>query len=81
MEQGIGEEKRMRRGSTGDIEELLKRKRERMEKEKEEAELEEEIFKRSKVMSPSDKGKQESMTVEGVVGEVMKGRKKVWKSG
>lgn len=32
MEQIIGEEKRMRRGSTGDVEELLKRKREKMER-------------------------------------------------
>lgn len=43
----IGEGKRMRRGSTGDIEDLWKRKREKMEIRGEEIEKEE-IFKRSK---------------------------------
>lgn len=62
MEQGCrGREKSEMRGSTGDIEKLLKKKRERMEKEKN-ANLKEEIFRRSRkvVRSPDDKGKQGS---------------------
>lgn len=59
------EGERVRRGSAGDIEKLLKRKRERIEKEKEAA-LEEETFRRNKklVRSPVDKDKQESKEEE-----------------
>lgn len=58
MEQGVKEEKKVRRGSTEDIEELLNRKRERIEKEKKVA-LEEETFRKNKkvVKSSMDKNR------------------------